>query len=104
MHANNLKKVLYISYDGMTDPLGQSQVLPYLKGLTGKGYRITLLSFEKPNRYIQLRNTIEQETNTHNIDWQPIGYTSKPPVLSSMIDFRRMQDKAIKLHQEKKFD
>ncbi len=28
------KKVLFISYDGMTDQLGQSQVIPYLKALT----------------------------------------------------------------------
>ena len=26
------KQVLYLSYDGMTDPLGQSQVLPYIIG------------------------------------------------------------------------
>jgi len=26
------KRVLYLSYDGLTDPLGQSQILPYVKG------------------------------------------------------------------------
>ncbi len=30
-------KVLYLSYDGMTDPLGQSQVIPYLVGLSKRG-------------------------------------------------------------------
>ena len=25
------KKALFLSYDGLTDPLGQSQVLPYLR-------------------------------------------------------------------------
>ena len=39
--------VLYISYDGMTDNLGQSQVIPYLQGLSEKGYSIHLLSCEK---------------------------------------------------------
>lgn len=38
--------VLYISYDGMTDPLGQSQVLPYLTGLSKSGYRFKLVPFE----------------------------------------------------------
>ena len=28
-----MHKVLYITYDGLTDALGQSQVLPYLVGL-----------------------------------------------------------------------
>ena len=40
------KNVLYISYDGMTDPLGQSQVLPYLSGLSKEGYSFHLISFE----------------------------------------------------------
>ena len=38
--------ILYLSYDGMTDPLGQSQVLPYLAGLSKKGFRFHLISFE----------------------------------------------------------
>jgi len=42
-------EVLYLSYDGMTDSLGKSQVLPYLVGLSTKGFRITLISFEKNN-------------------------------------------------------
>jgi hypothetical protein len=37
------KKVLYLSYDGMTDPLGQSQVIPYLKGLADAGHQITIV-------------------------------------------------------------
>ena len=36
----------------MTDPLGQSQVLPYLIGLTKEGYQFTILSFEKKERFI----------------------------------------------------
>ena len=43
-------KVLYITYDGLTDPLGQSQVLPYLFWLSKKGYHFTVLSFEKKER------------------------------------------------------
>lgn len=43
----NKKQVLYISYDGMTDPLGQSQVLPYLVGLSKEGFQFTLVSCEK---------------------------------------------------------
>ena len=42
------KGVLYISYDGMLEPLGKSQVLGYLK-LLAKNRRIVLVSFEKPS-------------------------------------------------------
>jgi hypothetical protein len=40
--------VLYVSYDGMLEPLGQSQVLGYLKRLA-VGRAIHLVSFEKPS-------------------------------------------------------
>ena len=42
--------ILYISYDGMLEPLGQSQVLAYLKRLAQK-YSICLISFEKPEAW-----------------------------------------------------
>ena len=42
-----MKRVLYISYDGLTDPLGQSQILPYLQHLAKESYQFTILSFEK---------------------------------------------------------
>jgi glycosyltransferase involved in cell wall biosynthesis len=38
--------ILYVSYDGMLEPLGQSQVLAYLERLSAQ-YEIHLLSFEK---------------------------------------------------------
>ena len=79
----NKKQVLYLSYDGMTDPLGQSQVLPYIVGLTKEGYSFTLVSCEKKERYVQHRKIIEQICNDNNIDWQPIFYTKNPPVLST---------------------
>ena len=41
------KHILFVSYDGMTDSLGQSQVLPYIREISKKDYRYTLISFEK---------------------------------------------------------
>ncbi len=42
----------------MTDSLGQSQVLPYLKGLSKLGYTISLISCEKKNRYAEFKDQI----------------------------------------------
>lgn len=95
--------ILYISYDGMTDPLGQSQVLPYLAGLSAMGYRITLLSYEKPER-VSIRDTIQSICNRHHINWQPKQYTRKPPVLSTIKDVRAMKKAAAALHKEMSFD
>jgi hypothetical protein len=68
-------KVLYISYDGMTDPLGQSQVLPYLIGLTRYGYEFTILSFEKKDRWAANHSVIEKITNDNGIKWEPLSFT-----------------------------
>ncbi|QHL89052.1 glycosyltransferase [Nibribacter ruber] len=87
----------------MTDPLGQSQVLPYLAGLSKKGYEITLLSCEKKQRYAQTKGIIEKITKEHNIDWRPIFFTTSPPVLAKYYDLYQLKRKAEVLHKEKLF-
>ncbi|MDZ7606956.1 MAG: hypothetical protein U5K79_15505 [Cyclobacteriaceae bacterium] len=39
--------ILYLTYDGLSYPLGQSQILPYLEGLAALGHPITIISFQK---------------------------------------------------------
>ncbi|MNJ84111.1 Glycosyl transferases group 1 [compost metagenome] len=98
-----MKNVLYLSYDGMTDPLGQSQVLPYLIGLSQRGISFTLISFEKPERFEQDRAKIQALCDENNIHWKPLAYTKRPPVLSTLFDIRKMSRAAFSLHQEKHF-
>ncbi len=95
--------VLYISYDGMTDALGQSQVIPYLIGLSQKGYSFTLLSCEKQANYEKNKHTIEQLLSAHGIDWHPLSYTKKPPVLSTLYDVSRLMKRTQELHRRKQF-
>jgi glycosyltransferase involved in cell wall biosynthesis len=89
----NQINTIYLSYDGMTDPLGQSQVLPYLIGLSKAGYHIHLISCEKKERYDQKRELITSLLKNSSITWHPIPYHSKPPVLSTLYDLYRMQKK-----------
>ncbi len=97
-------KILYISYDGMTDPLGQSQVLPYLTGLSKKGYRFHLISFEKAENYtLANRELIANLCQQAHIQWHPLPYTKKPPVLSTLRDVWRMQKTARQLQQQEQF-
>ena len=98
-----MPNILYISYDGMTDPLGQSQVLPYLVGLSAKGYTISLISCEKAERG-QFKETVQAICSQHHINWQPILYTRKPPILSTIKDVRNIQKLAMALHQKIGFD
>ena len=95
-------KVLYISYDGMTDALGQSQVLPYLRGLSQE-YEIHLLSFEKEEPFGHLKHDISALCQSSGIHWHPQHYTKKPPVISTLRDIRRMWKSARKLQLEHGF-
>ena len=85
------KNVLFISYDGMTDPLGQSQVIPYLQGLSRAGYSIFLLSCEKKEAFEQNRDNIQQLLDADNIKWIPLNYTKKPPVVSTLLDILKLK-------------
>lgn len=92
-----MKHVLYISYDGMTDPLGQSQVLPYLTKLSKSNFSFHLISFEKKNRYEKDRFLIERICDDNNIYWYPMNYHKKPPVFSTLIDLRNMYKKSLEV-------
>jgi glycosyltransferase involved in cell wall biosynthesis len=100
----SLKKILYISYDGMTDPLGQSQVLPYLTGLAKAGYRFTIVSFEKKDRFEKNKDLITKITTDAGIQWEPLSFTTKPPLLSKLYDMLRMRRKVFSLQKKESFD
>jgi len=97
-------KILYISYDGITDPLGQSQILPYLAGLAKEGYEFTILSFEKEDRFRKLKDTITKITSNAGIRWVPLKFTSRPPVLSKLYDRMKMRQTALRLYRQNRYD
>jgi glycosyltransferase involved in cell wall biosynthesis len=99
-----MTRALYLSYDGMCDPLGGAQVLPYLFGLARRGHDISLISFEKPERSAAERAAVQQACEAAGIAWHPLPYHKRPPVLSAMYDLRRMHRAARRLHRERPFD
>ena len=93
------KKILFISYDGMTDPLGQSQVIPYLQGLSKNGFQLFILSCEKQSAFLQNETAVKKMLAGYNIQWVPIDYTKKPPVLSTIKDIIKLKKKAKQIHR-----
>lgn len=70
-----LLKALYITYDGINDPLGKSQVLPYLKRLGKEGIEVFLLSFEKNMDANAFKiKELKKELNTFNIHWASLKF------------------------------
>ena len=85
------KKILYLSYDGILEPLGYSQVVCYIKKLS-YDYEITLISFEKKND-IKTKNIneLKKELKELNIDWYYLHYHSFPKILSTIYDINIFQ-------------
>lgn len=82
-------RVLYISYDGVLESIGQSQVLPYLERLSGRGVQLTLLTFEKPADMASRSGTREQtraRLAAAGILWIPLRYHKHPALLSTLYD------------------
>lgn len=96
-------KILYISYDGMTDPLGQSQVIPYLIGLS-KNHQITLISCEKEERYRLQKNSVQKLLSTNRIKWLPVSYSHLPSILSKQWNIARIKRKAINVCKQEQID
>ena len=88
----------------MTDPLGQSQVLPYLGGLSKAGYNITLLSCDKPDRYIQHKDKIESICKSLGIKWHSTEYKSNLPIISALSNIKRLIKISHQLYKKQSFD
>ncbi len=80
-------KVLYISYDGLMEPLGQSQVFQYLRKLA-RGHDITLISYEKPSDWADeaSRKALTSAVEKAGIQWRPLRYHKRPSVLATSYD------------------
>ena len=96
-------QILYITYDGLTDPLGQSQIIPYLSGLSNAGYKITILSCEKKDKFNKNHETIAAILEKHSISWHYVSYNKRPPIAATLWDLYRLKKTANKLHKENVF-
>lgn len=81
------KKILYLSYDGVLEPLGSSQVLNYVLGLA-KSYNFILYSFEKP---YDLKDTkrvsaVSKIIKNSGIKWIKSIYHKSPTTLATLYD------------------
>ncbi len=87
MDQNKGISALYISYDGMLEPLGQSQVLAYLKPLA-VNRSIHLISFEKSADWKNLtqRKHLAQQIVSAGIVWHPLLYHRRMSALATAWD------------------
>jgi glycosyltransferase involved in cell wall biosynthesis len=88
--TNYENNVLYISYNGLLEPLSSSQVIPYLNMLSRDGFRFILLTFEKPKDLKKVsRQDLENIRNDlfeKGIIWKWFVYHKYPDKFSTFFD------------------
>lgn len=74
----------------MLEPLGQTQVLPYLRQLAQRGVKFTLLSFEKPKAFTEAGQraceALKQELERQGIEWHWLAYHQRPSLPATVYD------------------
>lgn len=81
--------ILYITYDGLMEPLGQSQVLAYIEKLSlDSDLAYTILSFEKAEDLdnFNLNKIIQKRCNDSSIDWTKSKYHRYPSMFATFYD------------------
>ena len=81
------KTFVFVSIDGMTDSLGQSQVLPYLVGLAKKGNKVGVISCEKKENWDLQHHTIQAIVSEAGISWDYCFYNTGKPFISQIQNY-----------------
>jgi glycosyltransferase involved in cell wall biosynthesis len=89
LNANGHRAVrtLYITYDGLLEPLGQSQVWSYVRRLS-REHSMFLLSFEKTEHIHQAErmDAMRTECRDAGVVWIPLRYHKRPTVPATAYD------------------
>jgi len=82
---------IYLTRNGLLEPLGQSQVLAYLRGLS-RDYRITLITYEKDEDWADQPSVARQreECARLGIRWLPQRFRPRPKVIAPALSMLRM--------------
>ena len=71
-----MAKALYFSYDGLLDPLGQSQIVPYVSAISDAGYSLTIVSYEKVERTKEQIKFMEIKLQKIGVNWVRLEFKS----------------------------
>lgn len=82
---------LYLTRNGLLEPLGQSQVLAYLRGLS-RDYRVTLITYEKDEDRADAARmaAMQAECDRLGIRWLPQRFRPRPKVIAPALSMVRM--------------
>ncbi|WP_306120530.1 MULTISPECIES: glycosyltransferase [unclassified Roseitalea] len=78
-----MPRTLYLTRNGLLEPLGQSQVMNYLRGLA-RDHTIILVTFEKPEDMADSAAMVRarEDCAAHGIDWRPRRFRRRPRLIA----------------------
>ena len=101
------RRVLYISYNSLIEPLGPTQILPYVLALS-KAFELTVLSFDKAvrSRDEDARDTAAtaERLSAHGVAWFRLRYHRRPSVPATAFDIAAGVLRVLRVHRRRPFD
>ncbi|OOZ40372.1 glycosyltransferase [Solemya pervernicosa gill symbiont] len=84
-------QTLYLTRNGLLEPLGQSQIMAYLRGLSQE-YRITLITYEKDDDWSDTERVarVRTECESLGIRWLPQRFRPRPKIVAPLFSMVRM--------------
>ncbi|HET9529636.1 MAG TPA: glycosyltransferase [Blastocatellia bacterium] len=107
MNCGPKGRALYISYFGLREPLVQTQVLPYLRGIIDGGFEVTLLTFEPD---LKRAWTEEEAANwrarleAEGVRWLALPYHKRPSLPATVYDILNGARLAARLLKREQID
>lgn len=82
---------LYLTSNGLLEPLGQSQILAYLRGLSNS-YRIILITYEKDEDWTDAKrmSVARDECNRLGVRWLPQRFQRQPKLIAPAFRIAQM--------------
>lgn len=86
-----MSNTLYLTRNGLLEPLGKSQVFGYLRGLS-RDHTITLITYEKPEDWADSARMARARADceAHGIRWLPQRFRQKPRLIAPALSMVRM--------------
>lgn len=95
-----MANVLYLTYDGLSSGLAQSQILPYVWGLVEKGHQITIVSCEQ--------GTVDPLTihklKEYRVGWHSVPYLFRYKPFHAIYNVYRLRQLAQKVYRQGKYE
>jgi glycosyltransferase involved in cell wall biosynthesis len=106
--ASSKARALFVSYNSLIEPLGPTQILPYIRMLASD-YRMTVLSFEKPvvrtpAQDAQDRAQLQSRLAEEGIEWIQLRYHKAPSLAATVYDILTGVVAIGRAHRRRRFD